>query len=140
MSTKADKADIGPGCTCARKCVSISRWVNEPFPAWDCILTAHDVARLIRRPPWMLSSMAAVGRFPRKQRFRGKNIGWLKADVLAWMALTAQCRVASTSDKSECCRHRPNPPNQQAVPLGCRPMHASRGDHVVSSIAIGVSP
>jgi predicted DNA-binding transcriptional regulator AlpA len=66
--------------------VSISPWVNEPFPDWARILTAHDVARLIRRPPWTLRPMTAIGRFPRMQRFRGKQIGWLKEDIWAWIA------------------------------------------------------
>ena len=32
--------------------------------------------------------------------FRGKNIGWLKADILEWMARTSRYRVATTSDKT----------------------------------------
>src|SRR5271170_2275060 len=98
MSTNFVQGDIETG-VCVPYRVSISRWVNEPYPAWEQILTAHDVARLIRRPPWMLCSMAAIGQFPKKMRFRGKNIGWLKADILEWMARTSQSRVATTSDK-----------------------------------------
>ena len=30
--------------------ISLPRWVNERPPALDQILTAHDVARLTRRP------------------------------------------------------------------------------------------
>jgi hypothetical protein len=66
--------------------VTISKWVNEPLPQWDQILTAHDVARLARRPPWLLSGMALLGRFPRKHRFRGHKIGWLRSDICDWMA------------------------------------------------------
>jgi predicted DNA-binding transcriptional regulator AlpA len=83
-----------------RQRVSISRWVNEPYPAWDQILTAHDVARLVRRPPWVFGSMAAVGQFPQIQRFRGKPIGWLKADILEWMTRSCRRSHARPSDKS----------------------------------------
>ena len=87
MSTNSVQHGIAT-VACIPQRVSISRWVNEPYPPWDRILTAHDVSHLIRRPPWMLCSMAAVGRLPRIQRFHGKNIGWLKADILDWMART----------------------------------------------------
>jgi predicted DNA-binding transcriptional regulator AlpA len=97
MSINSDKDGVEPGGIGVRQRVSISRWVNEPYPAWDRILTAHDVARLIRRPPWMLCSMAAIGQFPKRQRFRGKNIGWLKADILDWMARSSRSGVAATS-------------------------------------------
>ena len=119
-----------------RQQVSISRWVNEPCPVWDRILTAHDVARLIRRPRWMLSGMAAVGQFPRKQRFRGKKIGWLKADVLDWMARTSRYRVRTPPDKANCCRHqRSDPPNQQTLPLQFTSARTLHGHRTVSPIA-----
>src|SRR5271168_5228149 len=118
MSTNSAQDGVGLGGIGVRQRVSISRWVNEPYPAWDQILTAHDVARLIRRPPWMLCSMAAVGQFPKRQRFRGKNIGWLKADILQWMARTSRCRVAIPSDKTKCLRRRRSgPPGQQTLSL-----------------------
>src|ERR1700688_2758740 len=140
MSTNTAHNGVEPGGIGVRQRVSISRWVNEPYPAWDCILTAHDVARLIRRPPWMLCSMAAVGQFPRRQRFRGKNIGWLRADILEWMARTSGYRVATTSDKTNSCRrHKPNPPNQQTLALQYASARALNAHKTVSSIA-GVSP
>src|SRR2546429_7477667 len=64
--------------------VTLSKWVNERFPPWEQLLTAHDVARLIRRPRWVLLSMMLLGRFPRKQCFHGRRIGWLRDDVLDW--------------------------------------------------------
>jgi predicted DNA-binding transcriptional regulator AlpA len=125
---------------CVPQRVSISRWVNEPCLAWDRILTAHDVARLIRRPPWMLCSMAVVGQFPRRQRFRGKNIGWLTADILEWMARTSGYSVSTTSDKTNCCRrHRPNPPNRQMLPLHYAPARALSG-HDTDASVVGGSP
>jgi predicted DNA-binding transcriptional regulator AlpA len=75
--------------------VTLSRWVNERFPAWEQLLSAHHVARLTRRPRWWLLSMAVLGQFPRKQRFHGRGIGWLRSDVLDWMAKDwrmANCR------------------------------------------------
>jgi hypothetical protein len=65
--------------------VVLSPYVNEPFPCWDVLLSAHDVARLTRRPRWVLAGLAFVGQFPRKYRYRGRAIGWLRADVFRWL-------------------------------------------------------
>jgi predicted DNA-binding transcriptional regulator AlpA len=70
----------------AKQEVSISKWVNEKAPPWDDILTAHDVARLTRRHRWQLSALTWIGRFPRQQRFRGRRLGWLRSDVVNWLA------------------------------------------------------
>src|SRR5258707_3112749 len=66
--------------------VVLSRWVNERFPDWEQLLSAHDVARLTRRPRWLLLSMMLIGRFPQKRRFHGRGIGWLRSDVVHWVA------------------------------------------------------
>lgn len=140
MSTNSIRDATDAGGLSVRQRISISPWVNEPYPNWDRILTAHDVTRLIRRPPWMLRTMAAVGRFPRKQRFHGKQIGWLKADILDWMARARRCRTTTTSQKAYCPRRRqPNPPNQQTLPLRYNSSPALCGQRIVSSSA-GVSP
>lgn len=65
--------------------VSISPWVNEPFPAWNEILTSHDLARLTRRHCWILGALSFIGRFPKKRNFRGQPIGWLRAEVDDWL-------------------------------------------------------
>jgi predicted DNA-binding transcriptional regulator AlpA len=65
--------------------VTISPWVNERFPDWEQLLSARDVARLTRRPRWMVLSLALFGRFPRKRRFHGRGIGWLRSDVVHWL-------------------------------------------------------
>src|SRR5256885_439956 len=70
----------------ASNSVSLSPWVNERFPAWEQLLSAHDVARLTRRPRWIVLSLAMVGRFPRKRRFHGRGIGWLRSDVVHLLA------------------------------------------------------
>jgi predicted DNA-binding transcriptional regulator AlpA len=65
--------------------VALSYWVNEPLPAWEQLLSARDLARLTRRPRWLLMSLMLIGRFPRRCRYHGRSIGWLRADVLDWM-------------------------------------------------------
>src|SRR5690349_25122285 len=65
--------------------VPLSPWVNERFPSWNEILTSHDVARLTRRHRWILAALSLVGHFPRKLRFRGQSIGWLRSDVDGWL-------------------------------------------------------
>jgi predicted DNA-binding transcriptional regulator AlpA len=138
MSINSDQDSVEPGGIGVRQRVSISRWVNEPYPAWDRILTAHDVARLIRRPPWMLCSMAAIGQFPKRQRFRGKNIGWLRADILDWMARSSRSGVAAMSAKTNCCRRRrSDPPGQQALALKYPSAHAFDSHSDASPVAGG---
>jgi predicted DNA-binding transcriptional regulator AlpA len=65
--------------------VPLSRWVNERFPAWNEILTSHDVARLTRRHRWILTALSLVGRFPKKRQFHGRPIGWMRIDVDQWI-------------------------------------------------------
>jgi len=140
MSTNSLGNGIDAGSLFVRQAVSISRWVNEPYPNWDRILTAHDVARLIRRPPWMLSTMAVVGQFPRKQQFRGKKIGWLRADILEWMARTRRSPITTTSDRACCPRRRQaNPSNQQTLLLK-HPSSPALGGQRIDSTITGVSP
>jgi hypothetical protein len=78
--------------------VVLSPWVNERFPPWQHLLTAHDVARLTRRPPWVLTTLVLIGRFPRKCRYHGRGIGWLRSDVLGWLAENSahRCTEAMT--------------------------------------------
>jgi len=65
--------------------VVLSPFVNERFPAWEELLSAHDVARLTRRPRWVLAGLAFFGQFPRKRRYHGRGIGWLRSEVLSWL-------------------------------------------------------
>jgi predicted DNA-binding transcriptional regulator AlpA len=80
--------------------VILSPWVNERFPAWEQLLSAHDVARLTRRPRWVLYSMMVLGRFPRKRRYHGHGIGWLRTEVVRWLAKDL---------RAEPCRGDPSP-------------------------------
>ncbi len=81
-----DSSPAPPGSAAALSSnVVLSPFVNEPFPAWDELLSAHDVARLTRRPRWVLASLTLLGRFPRKCRYHGRGIGWLRSEVLSWL-------------------------------------------------------
>jgi predicted DNA-binding transcriptional regulator AlpA len=66
--------------------VVVPRWVNDRCPPLAEILSARDVARLTRRPSWWLLALSVIGHFPCKARFRGRALGWRRADVLAWLA------------------------------------------------------
>ena len=66
--------------------VSLSPFVNERLPNWEEILSARDVARLTRRPHWVIAGLILVRRFPRKRRYHGRGIGWLRSDVIHWLS------------------------------------------------------
>jgi predicted DNA-binding transcriptional regulator AlpA len=94
--------------------VVLSPWVNESLPAWEELLSAHDVARLTRRPRWVLASLVLLGRFPRKCRYHGRGIGWLRSDVLDWIA--KDLRIASCHPHSASLGRRSA--GQICLPLG----------------------
>jgi hypothetical protein len=71
--------------TIAATTVTISPWVNESLPNIHEILCLSDLARLTRRPRWILCGLALIGKFPRKKRYRGRLVGWSRAEVLEWM-------------------------------------------------------
>jgi|SRR5579863_872134 len=99
MSPDDFSAEQGAATVASRKDVCLSRWVNERFPPWEQLLSAHDVARLTRRSKWVLLTLMAFGRFPRKRRFHGRDVGWHRKDVLEWMAKdlrVAECSHAKT--------------------------------------------
>jgi predicted DNA-binding transcriptional regulator AlpA len=98
----------------ASRPVVLSPWVNERFPAWPQLLSAHDVARLTRRPSWLLLSMVMLGRFPRRARFHGRAIGWLRSDVQRWLVAKS---CPATHLKTARAR-RPSIAGQITLPLG----------------------
>jgi predicted DNA-binding transcriptional regulator AlpA len=102
--------------------VVLSRWVNERYPDREQLLSAHDVARLTRRPRWWLLSMMLIGRFPRKRRFHGRGIGWLRSDVVGWLAEDSPtfqyARPARVVRSRRSC--------QMALPLDCAQARARR--------------
>ncbi|MFZ1905793.1 MAG: hypothetical protein WAU56_10435 [Steroidobacteraceae bacterium] len=80
--------------------VVLSPFVNERFPTWEELLSAHDVARLTRRPRWVLAGLAFFGHFPRKRRYHGHGIGWRRSEVLSWLTQeleTGECRAEVTA-------------------------------------------
>ena len=112
---KAHSNQLTSGAPCPDKVV-ISRWVNERFPDWEQILSAHDVARLTRRPRWLLLSMMLVGRFPQRRRFHGRGIGWMRSDIVHWLARDLRpfrCKAHSARVL------RSSGSWQMAVPLDC---------------------
>jgi hypothetical protein len=99
--------------------VSVSPWVNEPLPDLREILSSHDIARLTRRPRWVLRGLALLGKFPRKKRYRGRVVGWCRAEVLEWM--TRGLAIETENDErlnapSRCARRHPR---QACLPLDC---------------------
>ncbi len=74
----ADQASLAPG-------VEISPFLDERLPPLNQLLTAHEVARLVRKPRWYFYGLTLIGRFPVKRRFRGRWTGWIRSDVSEWM-------------------------------------------------------
>lgn len=101
--------------------VTISPWVNEPCPDLRGILCSRDVARLTRRPRWMLYGLALIGRFPLKQRYRGRPIGWQRLEVLDWLTRGLDAANDKNFDppsqtQSACYKRHPRQAN---LPLEC---------------------
>jgi len=111
---RGDSAQLGKADPKAVRHITLSRWVNEPYPPLTELLSARDVARLTRRPRWMLVGLSLIGRFPRKVRFRGRAVGWWLSDVLEWMArdLALDCPRMTLS------RRERRQPRQDCLPLG----------------------
>ena len=86
-------AGVAAGKRALAVTVRISPWVNEPLPDLQRILCSRDLARLTRRPRWILHGLALIGRFPHQRRFHGRLVGWCRAEVLEW--LTNGLRVAN---------------------------------------------
>jgi predicted DNA-binding transcriptional regulator AlpA len=77
--------------------LTISRWVNEPYPPLGELLSAHDVARLTRRPRWMLMGLGLIGQFPRRRKLRGQWVGWQRSEVLEWIARKPRSKTGSAT-------------------------------------------
>jgi predicted DNA-binding transcriptional regulator AlpA len=93
--------------------VVLSPWVNEGFPDWEQILSARDVSRLTRRSRWVLYGLTLFGRFPRKRRYHGRGIGWLRSDVISWLAKDLQAQSCSSTRGL----HRAPMHNQASLPF-----------------------
>jgi predicted DNA-binding transcriptional regulator AlpA len=86
MISEDSPSPVGAASGALSQSVTLSRWVNERFPAWEQLLSAHDVARLTRRPRWVIASLIWARRFPQKRRYHGRGIGWLRSDIIHWLA------------------------------------------------------
>src|SRR5260221_13578397 len=86
MNSEDSPSPEGAASGALSQSVTLSPWVNERFPAWEQLLSAHDVARLTRRPRWVIASLIWAHRFPRKRRYHGRSIGWLRSDIIHWLA------------------------------------------------------
>jgi hypothetical protein len=95
--------------------VLLSRWVNERCPPLAEILSAHDVARLTRRPCWLLLGLSLIGQFPKKMKVRGRPVGWCRSEVLAWMSRDLVLEPERKAPRRCGRRH----PYQQCLPLNC---------------------
>jgi hypothetical protein len=62
----------------------------------------------------MVLSLALLGRFPRKRRFHGRGIGWLRSDVVHW--LTRDLRTLRC-DAHSVAALRPSGIRQLSLPL-----------------------
>jgi predicted DNA-binding transcriptional regulator AlpA len=124
MSTDEFQSQLPMAATNLKVSVSISKWVNEAYPRWDEILSAHDVARLTRRHRWVLTAMAVLRRFPRKRKFHGRPLGWHRGDVVRWLT-TSHSRPSAPQRTST----RPLP---FAVPEDCLNRQVGRANEHVS--------
>lgn len=95
----------------------LSPWVNERLPPLQDLLCSHDVERLTRRPRWILEGLGLIGRFPRRKTFRGRKLGWCRAEVFDWMSTrgVGNTGTAEVSVRSA----EPAQPHQLRLPLRC---------------------
>jgi predicted DNA-binding transcriptional regulator AlpA len=112
--------------------VTLPAWVNEPLPSYSDLLSAHDVARLTRRPRLLVLGMVLIGRFPRKHSFHGRRIGWLRSEVLDWLSRDVAFEHSSAELKpvtrhcTKLSSRQPRLPYESAAPCG-RPQEACSG-------------
>jgi predicted DNA-binding transcriptional regulator AlpA len=99
--------------------VTISPWVNEALPNIQGILCSRDLARLTRRPRWELFGLTLIGKFPRKKRYRGRPIGWCRAEVLEWMTRELAVETEAQERLNASRRYAQRHARQQCLPLAC---------------------
>jgi len=107
---------VQPAPLAASYRVSLSPYVNEQLPNWEELLSAHDVARLTRRPRWVLASLVLLRRFPRKQRYHGRGVGWLRSDIIHWLSKDLR---ATTCHSAPTQTIRPRVARQTSLPFEC---------------------
>jgi predicted DNA-binding transcriptional regulator AlpA len=115
MGDQLSKADKPSATVNNVSNVVISPWVNEPHPPLHKLLSSHDVARLTRRPLWLLTSLSLIGRFPKKAKFHGRAVGWRQSEVLDWIA--RDLNVAERTPVPRVCPRRRA--QQASLPIIC---------------------
>ena len=120
--------------------VTISPWVNEPLRDLQGILCSRDLARLTRRPRWVLCGLALAGKFPRRKRFRGRLVGWCRAEVMEWMTreLSIETEVRERLNGTHRCRRRN--PRQGCLPLECGSRCTRARENSERPVRAGLSP
>lgn len=116
MNSEDSPSPVGATSVALSRSVTLSPWINERCPAWEQLLSAHDVARLTRRPRWVIASLMLMRRFPRKRRYHGRGVGWLRADVIHWLAKD----LRAANSRPEQVQTRPiSITRQTPLPLQC---------------------
>jgi predicted DNA-binding transcriptional regulator AlpA len=109
------------------KRVLISPWVNERFPPINELLRSQDVARLTRRPRWLIAGLCLIGRFPKRLNFHGRAIGWRRSEVLDWLGRNFDPSVGTVASSLDRHDRQANLPFEDREPCsllrarpGCR--------------------
>jgi hypothetical protein len=133
-------AGVVAGQKTRRATVTISPWVNEPLPDVQGILCSRDLARLTRRPRWVLCGLALIGKFPRKKRYRGRGIGWCRAEVVEWMTRDLSVETESHQRLNAPRRCARRHPRQACLPLECGSRCTRAREYSERPVRGGLSP
>jgi hypothetical protein len=100
-----ETSPVTPAAPASSHHVGLSPYVNEEFPNWEELLSAHNVAQPTRRPHYIALSLALLGRLPRIRGFCNRGIGWLLSEVLR--SLTRDPRTTQyRANPAPCARSR----------------------------------
>jgi predicted DNA-binding transcriptional regulator AlpA len=105
--------------TLATNRVTVSLWVNEQSLPWNEIVSAHEVARLTRRKRWVFIGLTWIGRFPKKKRYHGRAVGWLRSEILEWNSRNLRLDCAALP--GGVARYSAKVQPQRSLPLGFAP-------------------
>jgi hypothetical protein len=133
-------AGVATGQNTRAEAVTISPWVNEPLPNIQKLLCSRDLARLTRRPRWVLCGLALMGKFPRKKRYRGRLVGWCRAEVLEWMTRNLSIETESRERLNGPRRCSRRHSQQACLPLECGTRCARAREYSERPARGGLSP
>jgi len=121
MNLNFASSDTSPTSQSTRVPVSLSCWVNEERPPLNELLSAHDVARLTRRHRLIVAGLALCGRLPKRRRYYGGVSGWLRSEVMDWMARSLAVAPQDGNERISGPRHCARRHQRQVcLPLECR--------------------